>query len=107
MIIPLSNFLIGLGRVLHLVILTCQIIVVASAVISWVNADPRNPIVRFLRSATEPVYRMFRRRFTFLYAGGIDFTPMVVILLLIFLDNFLVGTLIDYGYHLRAGIYRG
>jgi len=89
----LGNFLHALAQVLGLVLNIYMWIVIASAILSWVNPDPYNPIVRFLRSATEPVYYRLRRVIP-LYAGGIDFTPMVVILLVIFLQSFLVDTLL-------------
>jgi YggT family protein len=63
-------------------------IVVARAILSWVNPDPYNPIVRFLYGATEPVLQRIRRILP-LQAGGIDFTPMVLIFALFFVSNFL------------------
>lgn len=91
-----ANFLIAAARVLDFVLDMYFYIVIGSAIISWVNADPWNPIVKFLRSATEPVYRRIRKAFPFLSAGGIDFTPMAVIGIIIFLQTFLVGTLMGY-----------
>lgn len=63
-------------------------IVVARAVISWVNPDPYNPIVRFLYNATEPVLQRIRRVLP-LQFSGIDFTPMLLIFALFFLSTFL------------------
>jgi YggT family protein len=63
-------------------------IVVARAILSWVNPDPYNPIVRFLYSATEPVLQRMRRVLP-LQFGGIDLTPMVLIFILFFVSNFL------------------
>lgn len=66
---------------------------IIAAVVSWVNPDPYNPIIRFLRSITEPVlYRI--RRVLGVY-GGIDFSPLIAILALWFLQSFLVQTLLD------------
>jgi len=66
-------------------------IIVGRAVISWVNPDPYNPIVRFLTSATEPILYPIRRRLPML--GGIDFSPIIAILVIIFLQSFLVQSL--------------
>ncbi len=66
-------------------------IIVGRAVISWVNPDPYNPIVRFLTSATEPILYPIRRRLPML--GGIDFSPIIAILAIIFLQSFLVQSL--------------
>jgi YggT family protein len=63
-------------------------IVVARAILSWVNPDPYNPIVRFLYSVTEPVLQRVRRVIP-LQFGGIDFSPMLLIFALFFVSNFL------------------
>jgi len=55
-------------------------IVIISALLSWVNPDPYNPIVRFLRGVTEPVFYRIRRWIPFVVVGGFDLTPIVVIL---------------------------
>ena len=98
----LSNFLVATAVVVNAVLNIYWWIIIASAVLSWVNPDPYNPIVRFLRSATEPVmYRV--RRVLPLAFGGVDFTPIVVLLAITFLQVFLVKTL----YQLAASIGGG
>ena len=87
-----SNFLNSIATLIDFVLSAYMWIVIGRAVISWVNADPYNPIVRFLREITDPVLNRIRR-FIPLYGGGIDFTPMILILLIIFLRSFLVPTL--------------
>jgi YggT family protein len=59
-------------------------IIIASALISWVSPDPHNPIVRFLRQVTEPVLRPIRQILP-TYQTGIDFSPLVVILIIQFI----------------------
>lgn len=59
-------------------------IIIASALISWVTPDPYNPIVRFLRQVTEPVLSPIRRILP-TYQTGIDFSPLVVIILIQFI----------------------
>jgi len=81
----IANIIYGLGSLLNSVLFIYQLIIIASAVISWVNPDPYNPIVRTLRSLTEPVYYYFRKYFPFLSYSGIDFSPLVLILLIEFL----------------------
>jgi len=74
-------------------------IIIIRAVISWVNPDPYNAIVVFLYRVTEPVLRPIRRR---LPTGmGIDFSPVVVILVIFFLQTFLVKTLLQLAYQFR------
>ncbi len=96
----LANLLIALAQVVDYLLTAYMWIVIARAIISWVNPDPYNPIVRFLYSATEPVlYRI--RRLLPLYAGGIDFSPIIVFVAIIFLQRFLVQSLYDLAQSLR------
>ena len=95
-----SNFLLAVARLLQLAINAYIWIIIARAIVSWVNPDPNNPIVRFLTRATEPVLRPIRYRLS-AFAMGLDLSPMVVILILYFLDWFLVSTLRDLAYGLR------
>jgi YggT family protein len=89
-----SNFLVAIAKILDLGLNLYMWIIVAKAVISWVNPDPFNPIVRFLNAVTEPVLFQVRRRIP-LYFGGFDFTPILIILAIIFLRGFLVKSLIE------------
>lgn len=95
-----ANFLIAVAQVLEILLKTYMWIVVARAVISWVNPDPYNPIVRFLYSATEPVLYRLRRALP-LYAGGVDFSPIVVFVVIYFLQIFLVQSIYDLARSLR------
>jgi YggT family protein len=96
----LSNFLFATADVLHSVLWLYMIIVIARALISWVNPDPYNPIVRFLYNATEPLMYRVRRKLP-LFAGGIDFSPLVVLLAIYFLQTFLVQSLRDVAFSMR------
>jgi YggT family protein len=88
----IAYFLYALAQILDMVIWAYMLIVIARAVLSWVNPDPYNPIVRFLYNATEPALYRLRRAIP-AFGGGIDFTPMILILILYFLKAFLVPTL--------------
>lgn len=96
----IGNFLFGLASVLNLALRIYFWIVIARAILSWVNPDPYNPIVRFLHRATEPLLNWIRRRVPVTF-GGIDFAPMLVILGIIFLQTFLIGTLQEFAGRLR------
>jgi YggT family protein len=76
-------------------------IIIARAIISWVNLDPYNTIVRFLYAVTEPVLYSIRRRMPISF-GGFDFSPIIVILAIIFLQNFVVKTLVQFAVQLGA-----
>lgn len=88
----IGNFLSAVAQILDLVLTLYMYIIIAAALVSWVNPDPYNPIIRFLRTATEPVLIRIRRAIGGVYSG-IDFSPLVVILAILFLRMFLVGTL--------------
>jgi YggT family protein len=87
-----GNLLTAVARVLDIALTLYMWIVIARAVISWVNPDPYNPIVRFLSAATDPVLYAIRRRLP-INLGGIDFSPILVILAIIFIQAFLVQSL--------------
>ena len=87
----LGNFLMAVATLLNFVLSAYIWVVIARAVITWVNADPYNPIVRFLRQVTDPLLVKIRRVVPVM--GGLDLSPMVLILIIIFLQSFLVPTL--------------
>ena len=91
----LSNFVVALAKILYIVLTLYMWLIIARVLISWVNADPYNQIVIFLYKATEPVLRLVRRIIPFRNVG-IDLSPMIVILVIIFLQYFLVETLIQF-----------
>src|SRR5262252_10865824 len=88
-----ARAIVALGSVLDSLLGLYFWIVVIAALLSWVSPDPRNPIVRFLYAVTEPVLYQVRRRLPFVYAGGIDFSPIVVILLIMFAQRVVVQSL--------------
>ena len=86
-----SNFLSAIAFVLDKVLDIYIYIIIGRAIISWVNADPYNPIVRFIYRATEPVLCRVRRVLPAM--GGIDLSPLVVIMVIYFLKAFIVKSL--------------
>jgi len=89
-----GNFLNAVAVVLNTALWAYMWIIIARALISWVNPDPWNPIVQFLQRATEPVLAPIRRRLP-TWQWGIDFSPLVVILVIYFLQAWLVDSLRD------------
>ena len=86
-----GNFIKAIADLLNFVLSAYIWIVIARAVISWVNADPYNPVVRFLHQVTDPLLNRIRRFVPVM--GGFDLSPMVLIFAIIFLQSFLVPTL--------------
>jgi YggT family protein len=95
----LGNFIIGLARVIEVVLTIYMWIIIARALISWVNPDPYNKIVIFLYRVTEPVLRPVRRLMPWRNMG-IDLSPIIVMLAILFLQYFLVATIIDLAHRL-------
>jgi YggT family protein len=94
-----GNLLEAIAAILDIVLTIYMWIVIITALLSWVNPDPYNPIVRFLHAVTEPVLRPIRRVIG--YGVGIDFSPMVVILGILFVKYFLIASLRDMAIRLR------
>ena len=96
----LGNFLAAVAHIIDIALTVYLWIIVIRAVLSWVNPDPYNPIVRFLYQVTEPVLAPIRRRIPF-QGMGIDWSPMIVLLAIVFLQQFLVPSLIQLSYRFR------
>jgi YggT family protein len=95
----LGNFILALAKLIDMVFTAYIWIVIARAVISWVNVDPYNPVVRFLVQVTDPILYKIRRILPPM--GGLDLSPMILLLALAFLQSFLVPTLTELGMNLR------
>ena len=97
----LANFLYAIATILKSVLMIYMWVIIIRALISWVNPDPYNKIVRVLYQITEPVLYAVRKRLP--YTGGIDLSPIIVLLVIMFLQVFLVGTLEDIAKNLKYG----
>jgi len=88
----IGNFIGALATVISMVLTLYMWIIIARAVLSWVSPDPYNPIVRFIHNITDPVLHWVGMKLPINF-GGIDLSPMIVILAIIFLQQFLVASL--------------
>jgi len=88
-------FLMAVANILNFALLFFMWVVIARAVLSWVNPDPYNPIVRFIHNVTEPVLYQVRSKIPINF-GGIDFSPIIVIFAVYFLRDFVVKSLIRF-----------
>ena len=96
----LANFLEAAAGVLNIVIQAFEILVIARALLSWVNPDPYNPIVQFIERTTEPILAPFRRLIPS-HKIGIDLSPIAALLFLYFLKIFAVQTLLGAAYRIH------
>ena len=95
-----SNLLISVAKLLDILLSLYLWVVIIRALLSWVNPDPYNPIVRFLYQVTEPVFALVRRWFPWTAMGGMDFAPMIIMLGIFFVQSFVVQTLIQFAHNL-------
>jgi YggT family protein len=89
-----SNFLIAIAKIIDFGLTLYMWLIIIRAIISWVNPDPYNTLVKFLHAATEPVLYPIRRRLP-LFFGGFDFSPVLVIMAIFFIQTFLVQSLLQ------------
>lgn len=94
--LAVKNVLLGVSYVLDAVLSAYFWIVIIACVLTWVGANPYNPIVRVLRNLTEPVFFRVRKLLPFVYAAGLDFSPVVVVLLIQFIKIAIVSTIEGY-----------
>ncbi len=97
-----GNLILAAANVLDILFDAYKWVIIIAAIISWVNPDPYNPIVRFLYLVTEPVLRPIRRLIGG-RLGPIDISPLIVILAIIFIQKFLISSLIELGYKIKGG----
>ena len=96
----LENLIFALAKIIDMGLTIYIWLIIGRALISWVNPDPYNPIVTFLYRVTEPVLAPIRRWIP-PRGMGIDISPIVVILVIYFLQMFLVKTMIQMTTYLR------
>jgi len=98
----LGNLIIAIADIFDIALTVYMWILIISAIISWVNPDPYNPIVRTLYLLTEPILRPIRRIIGY-RLGPLDISPMIAILAIYFIKKFLIVSLIEFGYKIKQG----
>ena len=96
----LGNFLSATAQILDVVLTILYWMIIIRVVASWLGADPYNPIVNFLQRLTEPILAPIRRIVPPL-GMGLDLSPILAILALMFIKAFLIKSLIDLSYRLQ------
>jgi len=97
----LANFLIASAKVLEIILTFFYWLILIRALVSWVNPDPFNPIVQFLYKITEPILYPIRKILPPSLKSGLDISPIIAFLIILFLRYFLVQTLIDLAARLK------
>lgn len=90
----IANFIYAIATIVDMILSVYMWILVARAIVSWVSPFSKNPIVYALIRLTDPVLQRIRRIFR-LRGTGIDLSPMVAMLVMLFLKYFVVASLYD------------
>lgn len=90
-----STFISAIADILHMLLNIYMWILIFSALLSFVRPDPQNQVVQILYRLTEPVLMHIRRLLPTIFSG-IDISPLIVIILIRFIDLFFVGMLQNY-----------
>ncbi len=96
-----SNLFAAVASVLSVTLTVLYWLILIRALISWVNPDPYNPVVQFLNKTTEPILYPIRKMIPVQLGIGIDISPIIAFLIIIFARSFLVKTLLDISLRLR------
>ncbi|OGX16988.1 MAG: hypothetical protein A3K83_07040 [Omnitrophica WOR_2 bacterium RBG_13_44_8b] len=97
----LSNLLVAAAHILDVLLTILYWLILIRALVSWVNPDPYNTIVQFLYKTTEPILYPIRKMLPFSMKFGLDISPIIAFLAIIFLQSFLVKTMLDLAMRLR------
>jgi len=84
----IDALLLAVGNLVLTLIFLYKWVIIISALISWVQPDPYNPVVQMLYRLTEPAYRTVRRFIPTVF-GGMDLAPLILVFTLMFLEIFL------------------
>ena len=95
-----GNLILTIAEILNFLLTAYMWIIIVAALISWVSPDPYNPIVRLLYRATEPVLRPIRR-LVGNRLGPVDISPLIVVLVIMFVKRFLVVSLVEIAYKIK------
>ncbi len=100
----IGNLITAVARILEIVVTLYYWLLIIRVILSWIPSSPRNELIVLLHNLTDPVLDFFRRYIPALRrtgaSTGIDFTPLVAILVLYFVEIFLIGSLLDLGHSL-------
>ncbi len=96
-----ANLIIAIAQILDIILGFYIWVIIIRALISWVNPDPYNPVVRFLYRVTEPVLYRIRRVVPIM--GGMDLSPVIAIFAIIFIRRFFITTMLEIAFRLKTG----
>jgi YggT family protein len=99
----LGNLISALASIISIILTSLQWLIIIWALLSWVNPDPNNPIVQMINKLTEPIIYPIRKLLPFSLKFGLDISPLIALLMIFFLQMFLVRTLHDLAARMSTG----
>lgn len=99
----LGPLLEAVAQLLHLLIQLYILVIIIRAVISWMGHIPYNTFIHILRKLTDPVFRFVHRTLPFTIIGGIDISPVIILIFLYIADRFITGLLLGFAHKLMIG----
>ncbi|MBI5417093.1 YggT family protein [Candidatus Poribacteria bacterium] len=90
----IGNLINAIAYILSYLLGLYNLLIVIRAALSWVSADPYNPIVHFIVTVTEPFLSLIRT-FIPMRRIGFDISPIIAFGILVFIDKFFIATLFD------------
>jgi YggT family protein len=99
----LGQFIEAFAQLFHLLAQLYILVIIVRAVISWAGNIPYNTFVHILRKLTDPVFRLVHRALPFTIIGGIDISPVIILVFLYFVDSFLTRAMLSYAMQLQGG----
>lgn len=99
----LANLISALASIMSIILVALQCLIIIQALLSWVSPDPNNPIVQMIFKLTEPILYPIRKILPFSLKFGLDISPFVALLAILFIREFLVLSLQQWAANIRIG----
>jgi YggT family protein len=99
----LANLISALASILNLILISLQWLIIIWALLSWVSPDPNNPLVQMIRKLVEPMLYPIRKILPFSLKFGLDISPFVALLIIFFIQKFLVVTMYELATRIKIG----
>ncbi len=97
----IGNILFTLAQIISTLLNLYSYVLIAAVILTWVNPDPYNVIVRTLRALTEPLFYQVRKYLPFTMAGGFDFSPIVVLIIIQFINGAVIKSIMQFAIRLQ------
>ncbi|MAJ91305.1 MAG: hypothetical protein CMF40_03845 [Legionellales bacterium] len=91
-------FILTMANLLKMILYIYMFTIIIQVIISWINPGAYNPIVTIMSQLTDPILRPVRRIASF--GGGLDFSPLIVLVIIQLLMILIISPLMEIGFRL-------